>query len=693
MLQRICVPVIGTCVLPMVFFSGFVNGQSESLTLNKQGTEEADLEAVTIFADPLNRSQDSFSQPVDVLTEGQLLHRQSASIGEVLSQNPGMHNASFGSAVGRPVIRGLSGARVKILQNGLGVLDVASISPDHAAAADSQQASQVEVFKGPSALIFSSAAIGGVVNIVDQRIPLQIDESQTKINLERSSVDSGYLLSLNSIYLADVYALNVSMSERKQGDYNLPSNSDEDVLHNSDVGLRNASIGMGWFLNDVEAGLSFSHMDHEFALPGHEHQEEHDEHEEENEEEGARVALLQSRLDAKLKWQLNTLWQGVTWQALDWKGTWVDYEHSEGHADEGLTYFKRNGFESRLSLNYQADGSSRGQLGLQVNNSDFSAQGNEAIVPNTRSTDLALFAMHSMSLHDRLALDMALRIENNNLDVATNALDTAHLALCSSSIAEVNDRQFEQASVSLGAKFDVTNLLILRTHISRVSRAPQAQELYSCGVHESTLSFEIGNVNLKNESAFNIDAAIEWQYADINMQVSLYRNDFSNFIYQKNVNTIIEDLSAYEYSQHSVYLQGYEAQINWPFNNGLAVNVFADGVEAKFEGGSIDGGYVPRMPSDRAGIELTFTKVYWDIYLRSSHYQTQNKLADNETVTDGFNLVSLGGNYMFANVPELTLYAVMNNALDKNVQYHTSFVKDMVAQPGRNIKLGFNYEI
>ncbi len=704
MLQRILVSlfssVVGVCFVPCVFFSVSAYGQADT-----------DLEEVIIFSDPLNRSHDAFSQPIDVLTEDQLQHRQSASIGEVLSQNSGIHNAGYGSAVGRPVIRGLGGARVKILQNGLSSLDVASISPDHAVAVDSQHATQIEILKGPAALIFSSAAMGGVINVVDNRMPLNIDENKIKLNHEQSSVDNGSVLSLSGQHEGDDYGVQFSINQRQQKDYKLPKSDAEKNQHNSDILLKNMNVGFAWMFENVKLGMAFSQMNHEFALPGHEeHEEEHEgETEEEHDahaenEEGARVALKQNRFDVVMNWNLNTPF----WQALDWKTTFVDYQHSEGHSDEeseeeheateeehtheGLTHFKRKGIESRLSINYQTQSNGRGLVGVQLNNNAFSAIGGEAIVPNTDSNNLAVFAMHNKALGENIFMDVALRLDQSKMNVDETHLDSEHLSECGTTIDAIKNTTFEHASASAGIKYNVNENLILRSHLSQVSRAPQPQELYSCGAHESTLSFEIGNVNLENESAFNIDTSIEWQVDNISMQASFYRNAFTNFIYQENLNTVIDGLNAYAYSQQAVTLTGYEVQLDWIFNNGLTTSVFADSVEGKFNGGTKANEYVPRMPADRVGLSVAYMQTYWDVYVRNSYYQAQTNLAKNETKTSAFNALSLGANYMFNNITDLKLYVVMNNVLDKKVQYHTSFVKDIVAQPGRNIKLGLSYE-
>ena len=680
-----------------------------ALVLPASWAEDKNLEKIVVNADPLNRGLNELMSPVQVLSDDELQARNSASIGETLSQSAGIHNAGYGSAVGRPVMRGLGGARVKVMQNGVDSMDVATISPDHGVAVDSQHATQVEILRGPSALIFGSEAMAGAVNVVDQRIPLNVQYNQTRVASELSSVDEGQLLSLNSQYSLGQYGAQFSASQRKQEDYDLAS-GDEKTLHNSDVLMQNLNAGFAWISGNLQAGFAISTMHNEFGLPGHEHHDDHDPdhagHEDEEEEGAARVDMDQTRLDVNANWAMNS----GPWQSLNWKMGLVDYKHSEGHVEEhdedeaveeaageheehaGLSTFKRKAVESRLSVNYQADQKNKGVLGLQLNNSDFSADGGEAIVPNTHSTGLALFALHSFAIRDDLNTELAARLERNRHDVDTSQLTSTHEEECEIDISEVKDRQFNHYSLSGGLQFKASDQVSVRSNISRVSRAPAAQELYSCGPHESTETFEVGDSQLDDESAITMDVGLAWQGENWLVDASIYRNNFSNFIYQQNQNREEDGLAVYKYVQQDAHLQGYEINVTRSWENGVQVQVFADAVVAKFDAGAQKDQYLPRMPANRQGLDISFHHYLWGAYARLTHYQTQDKLAGQETATPGFDQLNMGLNHLTAmRDGELKLYAVLQNVLDEEMAYHTSFVKDEVSQPGRNIKLGVSY--
>lgn len=669
--------------------------------------EETELDAVKVHGDPLSRNQSELTQPVHVITGDELDKRQSASIGELLSQSAGIHNNSYGSAVGRPVIRGLGGGRVKVMQNGIDSLDVGTISPDHAVAVDTQHATQVEVVRGPAALIFGNGAVGGAVNVVDERIPV-LGKNSVTLGSELSSVDDGKVLSLHAQRTIKNVALQLSASQRDTEAYEVPH--DDHPLENSDVLQQNFNLGVSTQVTNGTLGFAISRMENEFGLPGHDHHEEdHDPLALEEEEELARVKLEQTRFDMQFTQDLNL---GV-FTGLDWKLGWVDYQHEEGHGDEeheaalipavdehdhgGMTQFKRKGYESRLGLNYQFTDQSKGVVGVQLSDTDFSAEGGEAIVPDTQSQQVGVFALHSVQWTSFISTDLAARFERNAHDTNQGQLDADHLSECGLTPADIKDRTFENGSVSAGINWQVNSIMSVRSNVSQVSRSAGAQELYSCGPHEATQTFEIGNSQLDNEISQVVDLGILLQHAfndslQVASEANVYRTNMQDFIYSQNLGVQTDGFDTYQYQQQDAFLQGYEVQVTTIVNDAWQLQVFADGVRAKFEGGSNDGDYVPRMPADRVGFEVAFQTYLWQVFARQTHYQDQTRLSEGETATKGFDIVSLGASVFvpFAD-SELKLYGQVQNLLDEEVRYHTSFVKDDVLQPGRNLKLGVQY--
>lgn len=697
----------------MACVSIVANSFMVNISMAEQVTAEVTaLEKINVTADPLGRTLGGVSQPVDILSEEDIRQHQSASIGELLSDSAGVHSASFGAAVGRPVIRGLGGARVKVMQNGIDSLDAGQISADHAVAVDSQNAHQIEILRGPAALIYGSEAVGGAVNVVDNRIPMNEGENQTSVGVEVSSGDEGKVISASNLHTFGNLTTSASVSARSTENYNIPHGDsdeaateahDETKLDNSDVEQKNASIGFAYHFNKLTFGLALSRMEHKFGLPGH---SDHEVLPGEEEEGEARVDLQQTRLEGQAVYTFSQNNNENIFSLSDMtaKFAWVDYQHTEGHeedhADEapivgdehdGLTEFKRKAIESRFHVNYQMLNDHKGVVGLQLNQSDFSAQGEEAIVPSTQLAQVGVFALHSMPLSKNLSFDLAMRLENNMYDVATAKLDTVQLAKCGLTVNDFSSQEFNNASISAGFNQQLDGLQV-KTNLTRVSRAPATQELYSCGAHESTLTFEIGNPNLTNEESFGVDFGLQKKLTDWQFNVAIFVNKMNDFIYLQALGNQIDGLDAQAYQQQDATLQGYEASVIYEAIERVSIELFSDQTVAKFNSGVAEGQYVPRIPAQRIGIELAYQQAFWGAKIRNTRYLTQDRLAFNETETQGFDLLSFSAEYTFpSRNGELLVYTSMQNLLDKEVRYHTSFVKDEVLQPGRNVRLGVRY--
>jgi len=689
---------------------------AEAFDKARVGVSDTELDKVQVTADPLGRSSNRLTQPVDILTDEAIRENQSAAIGELLSQQAGVHNASFGAAVGRPVIRGLSGARVKVMQNGIDSLDVGQISPDHAVTVDSQHAHQIEILRGPAALIYGSDAVGGAVNVVDNRIPSTVDENSSSVDVALSSVDSGHVLSIQNIHMFDHISTQFSLSTRNQGDYRVPHEHEEgheedhesEALENSAVEQNNVSAGIAYKIGDATFGLALSHMDHEFGLPGHGHEEDIVDPAAE-EEAPAKVSLQQTRLDGTYTQLLSEpKSEGLKIHSLSAKFSIVDYQHTEGHeeAEEevvvvdpadahdhgGLTEFKRQALESRLQANYSLSVSQQGAFGVQLSHSQFSAHGGEAVVPSTDTTHVGLFALHSLSLTRSIEMELAGRIEDKQHSVDQSELDQDHLLECSLTVSDFNSHGFSNASVAAGLN-QQGDSHTLRTNVMYVSRSPAVQELYSCGAHESSLSFEIGNPYLESEVSLGFDIGGQLQLGAWVIDASIYMTQVNDFIYQQSLGSQIDELDAYQYQQQNTALKGYEISAAYPINEALAFQVFSDDTIAKFTSGINDGEYVPRMPAQRIGVELSYQAYLWSAKIRNTRYLDQTRLSQFETKTKGFDLLSINAEYNLASASgELTLYSSLQNVLDEAVRYHTSFVKDEVLQPGRNVRVGVRYQ-
>ncbi|MDF1763704.1 MAG: TonB-dependent receptor, partial [Oleibacter sp.] len=561
-----------------------------------------------------------------VLSDEQLQRAQAASLGDTLSQQPGVQNANFGVAVGRPVIRGLGGSRVTIMQDGLSSADASSASPDHAVATDTDHADAIRLLRGPQALIYGNGALGGVVDVVTR--PLAEGESDTELKTSLDTATRGRFFSLGHRQQGETWGFGVNASERRSEDYRIPASADEGAYQdNSDIEhQRQLGADITYLKADGSStNFSVSYLDSKFGLPGHDHAEEHADEDplamEEHEEEGdARVDLERLRLGLK-HIQLTPFAGAEYWQT---DISWTDYQHSEGHeevhSDEeiaepehdhaGMTTFGNEAWSLRSELALEEIAGVRQQIGIDTHFSDFSAQGGEALMPSTETVELGAFWLGEKQL-GATTVTLAARADKvSHSPESPSALEDA----CTFAAADVNDKQFGHASASLGLDYMLTDQWTLSTSVGSISRAPSAAELYSCGPHESSLAYEVGDPDLDNERAFNVEVGADYMGEKLTASVSLYRQQIADFIYAAaringDASGIEEadELPIYDYQQQDALLTGAEVQMGYQWTDQWRTSVMGD----TLKGSLLGDGELPRMPSSRVGLGIDYSTFKW----------------------------------------------------------------------------------
>src|SRR5690606_2323061 len=345
--------------------------------------------------------------PYSILDDQQISQRGSATLGELLNGFPGVHADTFGGGASRPVVRGQTSPRVKVLSDGTSLLDASDISPDHAVTADPLLAHKVEVLRGPATLLYGGGAIGGVVNVLDNKIPESLPEQPVEgfVALRGNTVASERAGAVSATArLGDQFALHVEGSTRDADDYQV-SRWEEDHVPGTFSESHNASIGASWIGERGFFGLAYSYRDDEYGLPGHsheyegchphgstlhcgahdhEHEDEHDhgheheddhghehEHDHTHGEHAATAHLRSKRLD--IRGELRDPFTGFT--NLRFRGGYTDYQHDE--RDDGAlgTTFTNQGYDGRLELSHQPLGGWDGVIGIQASRYDFASFG------------------------------------------------------------------------------------------------------------------------------------------------------------------------------------------------------------------------------------------------------------------------------------------------------------------------------
>lgn len=457
------------------------------------------IENIVVVAHPL--SGESLSQAVDILEGLELERKATTNIGATLAKQPGIHSAPFGNAVGRPIIHGLGGARIKIMEDRIDTLDVSVTSGDHAVSIEPFIAERIEVLKGAGTLLYGSGAIGGVVDIHTGRIPHHIPQKSISGGVETRFNDNDEA-NTTSIKLnggKNSFAWHLDATRKDSDDYKITGDAESarlhaleeaeggadtdeheehegDTLPGSAFKFESAAFGGSYIKDWGFIGLSVSDTDATYGLPGHaEHHDEEgeEEGEEHHDEEGetATLVLKQTRTDFELG--LEDPFESVS--SINVRVGVNDYEHQEIEPDgEVATRFSNQAWESRAELIFDTN-EWTSVLGVQYSQRDFSALGEEAFIQPVDTTESGLFWLTERSL-SRFDLEAGLRIGKTKHKPSAAA-----------------NKDFSNYSASLGAIIPLSDVWQLNIIADYSSRAPVAEELYADGPHLTTNSYEQGN--------------------------------------------------------------------------------------------------------------------------------------------------------------------------------------------------------
>ena len=623
------------------------------------------LAPVVVTADPFgSQEQATILSPARVLSGDNLRDKIGGSLGETLMQEPGIHSSGFSTGSSRPIIRGLEGPRVKILQNGMSNGDLSAISNDHAVGASSLSAQQIEILRGPATLLYGSGAIGGAVNIVNGRIPTRLEERPTgEAELRASSVDSGSAFAFTADRSAGNIGLHVDGNMLRAGDYRIPGNSS--VEGGGDTGRltfsgnreNNLGVGASMIQSWGYVGASVSQIDKLYGIRGR--------------DESSKIDLLQTRFD--IDSLIRSPFEGF--DALRIKLGQSDYRHTEldGGVDPHVKFTNRS-LESRIELSHQPVAGWRGRLGMQTDGSTVQALNledpSESTVPRTRSNSTAAFIVEETDIGD-VRLNAGARIEQVGRRPTGNT-----------------NRNFSLGSASFGALWSFTPGYALGSTLSYAQRAPTAEELYSDGAHHPTETFDIGSPNLKKETSQNIDLSLQKTEDRLRWKGNLFQNKISNFVFGK-----LEDIAqggmdvTRTFSQADATIRGYEVDVSYNlYEYGWFGRAFADDSR-----GTLDNlGYLPLQPVMRLGTTVGYQDANWRSTLSILNASAQSRLASTEeNKAPGYTRVDANISWrQRIGENELTWFASARNLLNEEIRLSTSLLKDYVPQPGRNFLVG-----
>ena len=652
--------------------------------------QHGELEEIIVTASPLRVGATDLVQAAVVLSGDDLARRISSSLGETLAEQPGLSSTFFGPRASRPIIRGLAGERVLMLQNGVSALDVSGLSPDHSVAIEEILADQVEVLKGPSTLLYGSGAVGGVVNVVDGRIPVGLEPGWSGVaELRGETVDQERSGAARVDGRTGAFGLHAHGYYRETDDYDIPgyawsrearreaeSEGEEPDLtrgtvENSDSETKGGALGGSWTRDGFTMGLSWARHETDYGLPGpgeHAHEEEEPvAGAAEEEEEAIRIDQQQDRLDFKAEWsELGGFVESVLLRAA-----YNDYRHEELEGSEVGTRFDQTGYDARLHLGHAPLAGWGGTLGVQYTGTDLEARGDEAYVPPSQTDAYSIFLVERRRF-DRLTVDLGTRLERQEIDTDAAARDYSGTAL----------------TLAGGLLWSFSDSLTGALQLTHSERHPQAAELYADGPHLAVSRYEIGDDRLGTETANTIDLGLR-QEGPLHWHLSLYYSDFSDYIYTEPTGAEEDGLPVYVYRQSDAEFYGLEAELEFPIyetaNGEFYGRVGGDYVRGKLA----RGGDLPQIPPLRllAALEYDTGPLHAAVDLQWLDEQTDT--AQGETPTDGGTLLGAELSYRWERTgPGVLVFLRASNLLDEEVRRHSSPLKDYLPLPGRSLLLG-----
>ena len=633
------------------------------LNVHAQQTEAPRVTTVVVSASALGVSSDDMVTPVTSIGGAELVRTRQSTLGETLSSMPGITSSHFGAGASRPIIRGMDGPRVKILSDGSEIQDASTISPDHAVAFEPVLAERIEVLRGPSALAYGGGAVGGVVNILDRKVPTVMPanglEGSAEVRANSASREKTGAFEVTAG--SGNVAVHVEGVKRDADDYRVGKDwQGGRRVPGSYKESETGTVGMSWVGKDGYLGAAFTKERGEYGIPGHSF-----------ENEAGQLEVPVVNLDSE-RWDIRGEYRNpVTGiERVRLRASFTDYIHDEVEGSAVATTFKNKGHDGRLEFVHAPVKGWHGVFGLQSTRRDFSAIGAEAYVPPTLTQKHAAFVTEEYKL-GAVRFEAAVRHEWQDV--------TAQVAKPAS--------ETRGTSASVGAVWKFAPEYSLGTSLSHTHRLPTAEELYADGPHLATNTYEIGDPALIKETSNNIDLTLRKFAGATTFSLSAFHNQIGDYIYSRTRGEF-EGLQLINYAQRDATFTGLEGEIGRKLTTSITATLYGDVVRARFDEGP-GSQNIPRTPAHRIGVRLEGEWGALNGTAELVRVGKQDKLAEFETETAGYTTLNLSTHYAtrIGTLPA-QWYARLNNATNKLAYSHTSFIKNYAPLTGRNLSAG-----
>jgi iron complex outermembrane recepter protein len=624
--------------------------------------------------------------PTSVVAGAELDRKLDGTVAATLDREPGVAVTSIGPATARPVIRGLGGDRILILEDGLRPGDLSSTSGDHAVAIEPLTAEQFEVVRGPMSLLYGSSALGGVVNVVRNEIPAAVAEhTHGAVMLQGASVNRSGTIGGYATTTAGAFALRAEGSIRDGGEVRTPLGP----LRNTDVHTVNLSFGGAYVPEWGHTGASYRYYASDYGIPG------------------GFVGGHAGGVDIQMRRHMGRGEVEVHrprdfFSTIHASAAFTAYNHLELEQSGavGTEFFQdlaageviaRHGTRGLLAL---------GAMGLRAQYRDIQT-GGSLRTPSTYDFGLAAFAVEELG-HGPLRGQVGARFDWSHY----TPRDTTATIIAGGRVIPVRERSFGSVSGSAGLLYAISEPVRLGMSVSRAYRTPDFNELYSDGPHLAANSFDVGDPSLDPETGLGMDVFFRYGQPWLRAEAAVFANQLSNYIFPSSRGRAELGTAGgrprFQFTNEDARFVGFEGDVEWNFiRNTVLEGTFSyvrarftsdrapipvfEGLDTTFVAASLD---PPLIPPALGRLGVRHERQRWFAAAAVRLAARQDRLGDFETPTEGYAIGNLSGGIRMADGGRLhTITLRIDNVLDAEYRDHLSRIKEIMPEPGRNVSL------
>lgn len=620
------------------------------------------LGELVVTATISERAASEAIRPVSVMAGDDLQRQMTATVAGTLESMPGLAATKMGPSVAQPVIRGLSGDRVLMLEDGTAVGDASNSGADHTTALDPSSARRIEVVRGPGALLYGGNALGGVINVIRDEIPSAMPHRLTgSATLQTETANGALSGGATTVFpIMEHVPLRVEVAARTAGDLKTPVGT----LLNTDGELLSGGVGTAYVADWGRLGASFRGYRNDYGIPGG-FVGGHD--------EGVRIEM--ERTASKFRTVVEEPVGPFENLRFDATHTWYTHREIESAGILGTLFKQQTASGDVLARHGEWGPFTGGAIGGRASWEDF-GYGGSLYTPDTRRLKAAVYALEEIDL-GALLIESGLRYDWTLADPDE---------VRDSDIGEIRERRFQALSGSLGILVKPASGLVLGTSVARAFRTPDIPELYSEGPHLAAYAYEVGNPSLEGEVGQGLDVFLRFESDRLRAEVTGFHNDITNYIYGEDTGRISRvRLPIYQFRGNDAVFSGFEVGVDVDAGRGLALEGVASSVKGSLKETDQP---LPLVPPLKGHVALKYERPSWYVRAEAEMADEQDRVGEFETPTSGYTVFNASAGVRFTFGGRLNVLTVsLANAADTEYRNHLSRVKEIMPEAGRSLSV------